>query len=87
MLKGFQMGWEPPIFFGAGQSNRQFSNFFQVQEGLRFNGRIYSSVEQAYQYTKAQFFRDFDVAAAIYQTDDPHLQKSWSRDIDNFKTL
>ena len=54
------------------------SNFYGCE--IRFRGRTYTCLEQAYQCTKA-LLNDDSAFAKIYKTDSPALMKTWGGQI------
>ena len=55
------------------------SNLYRCN--LQVNGRKFVSVEQAFQYAKAEYARDFTTAQSILDTDDPYIAKQLGKAI------
>lgn len=64
-------------------SESPFSNFHQATFSIR--SKVFSSVEQYFQYSKATLFEDQEKADEIMNTQDPATIKSIARNIKGFK--
>lgn len=65
------------VYFYSGK--QCFSNWHHFSKQISMQGLTFESSEQAFMFLKADFFRDFDIAAAAHQETDPSKVKSLGR--------
>lgn len=70
------------VYFYSGQ--QCFSNWHHSPDQIKMNGLSFDSSEQAFMFTKAWFFRDFDNAARIHLEKSPAKVKALGRAITGY---
>lgn len=66
--------------------NGPFSNWYPAKFVIAYNDAEikFTSSEQAMMYTKAWFFKDYEIAEKIMLSNDPREQKALGREVKNF---